>query len=139
MINKQILLCRKIQDIPFHGKYIFSFSQIYNLPYRSNTIVVSEGLKRICLNHYYKIFLHVITPTGDSILIKLSSSIFQIYNHKSLFSFRQSCKTRHYTIDKCTTPSICKYLFVKCCTRVFERINRTIRYLLKQNKSLKNC
>ena len=87
-----------------------------------NTIVVSEGLKRICLNHYYKIFLHVITPTGDSILIKLSSSIFQIYNHKSLFSFRQSCKTRHYTIDKCTIPSICKYLFVKCFTRVFKEL-----------------
>ena len=91
----------------------------YTIYHIDHTTVVSEGLKRICLNHYYKIFLHVITPTGDSILIKLSSSIFQIYNHKSLFSFRQSCKTRHYTIDKCTIPSICKYLFVKCCTRFF--------------------
>ena len=117
MINKQILLCRKIQDIPFHGKYIFSFSQTYN-----HTIIVSKGWKRIFLNHYYKIFPHVITPTGDTILIKLSSSIFQIYNHKSLFSFRQSCKTRHYTIDKCTIPSICKYLFVKCFTRVFKEL-----------------
>ena len=85
----------------------------------NNTAVVLKELKRICRRHY-KIFLHVITPTGDTILIKLSSSIFQIYNHKSLFSFRQSCKTRHYTIDKCTIPSICKYLFVKCSTRVFK-------------------
>ena len=118
MINKQIILCRKIQDIPIHGKYIFWF---YSKIQSNNTAVVLKELKRICLRHY-KIFLHVITPTGDTILIKLSSSIFQIYNHKSLFSFRQSCKTRHYTIDKCTIPSICKYLFVKCSTRVFKKL-----------------